>query len=93
MGSYSVHYDSGKVCYCKVACLSIAAELPLFTKHCVMWAGVFRFNLKISMQFIFDIIVLHGILGHGAMVFTKIDLILYYSWTIVDIVHFKPNLV
>lgn len=37
------------------------------------------------MQFIFDIIVL-GILGHGAMLFTKIDLILYYSWAILDTV-------
>lgn len=45
------------------------------------------------MQLIFDIIVLLGILGHGAMLFTKIDLILYYSWAILDFVHFKLNLV
>lgn len=45
------------------------------------------------MQFIFDIIVLLRILGHGAMLFTKIDLILFYSWAILDTVDFKLNLV
>lgn len=45
------------------------------------------------MQFIYDIFVLLGILGHGAMLFTKIDLILYYSRAILDVVHFKLNLV
>lgn len=40
---------------------------------------------------IFDIIVLLGILGHGAMLFTKINLILYYSRAILDTVHFKLN--
>lgn len=37
------------------------------------------------MQFIiFDVVALIGILGHGAMLFTKIGLILYYAWAILD---------
>lgn len=45
------------------------------------------------MKFIFDIIVLLGILGQGAMLFAKIDLILYYSWAVLNTVHFKLKLV
>lgn len=45
------------------------------------------------MHFIVDVIVLFGILGHGAMLSTKIDLNLYYTRAILVIVHFKLNLV
>lgn len=45
------------------------------------------------MQFIIFDAVLLGILGHGAMLFAKIGLILYYSWAILDTVDFKLNLV
>lgn len=41
------------------------------------------------MQFIICIIVLLGIVGHGAMLFASLDLILYYSWAFLDTGHSK----
>lgn len=38
-------------------------------------------------------LLLLGTLGHGAMLFTKIDLILCYLWAIFDIGHFQLNFV
>jgi len=55
----------------------------------------FPFNLKTENinAVIFVFIVVLGKLGHDAMLFTKNDFILYYSWAIFDTVDFKLILV